>query len=135
MSGRARRKTLEEEGRKDNMTVEEYRLETENWFCQNMVTKQTWKNYELRMQVLTSFGNRCEWCRFKDVEVLKICSIGRKKEKINSRTYKNILEGRGGYQLLCANCHVRKKFKEDHESEPNNELLRNRPVMTQIDLP
>ncbi len=102
--------------------------------------KDTWENYRrkwrektkearkrtlelLRLEVIKMFGGKCVRCGYcTNLRALQIDHIngGGTKEirKMGGdgypRYYKRLLETSGeGYQLLCANCNVIKKFEED----------------------
>lgn len=79
-------------------------------------------NYRrLRAQALKHLGNRCKRCGISDSRVLQIDHVfggGTAQRRLVSRWMflKIVLaDAAGSYQLLCANCNVKKKVE-------NNEL-------------
>ena len=69
----------------------------------------------LRKKVLKFLGNKCCKCNFSDYRALQVDHIrgGGKKEtrKIgHAKLYSQILHGKAGYQLLCANCNWIKRY-------------------------
>lgn len=83
---------------------------------------EKWKSkvYEL-------LGKKCVKCGYdKDIRALQVDHInggGREHHKKHSNYtfYKDVIASNGvGYQILCANCNIIKKFE-------NNELPRNQP--------
>lgn len=61
------------------------------------------------------FGNKCKMCGEKDQIVLQVDHVNgggtKERKKTNSlRRYRMVLENPSKYQLLCANCNVRKKY-------------------------
>ena len=69
---------------------------------------------KLKKQVHKLLGNQCKRCKIKDRIVLQVDHINgggtQERKGCNSLTrYKKVLANPSKYQLLCANCNIRKK--------------------------
>lgn len=73
----------------------------------------------VRAGALDALGNKCVKCGFDDPRALQIDHIfggGHQERKRigNNGTYKRVVAGEPGYQILCANCNWIKRY-EGHE--------------------
>jgi hypothetical protein len=80
----------------------------------------------LRKAVIAFLGGKCVRCGFDDPRALQVDHVNgggsaeRKKYK-NAKTviYRRVLNGKPGYQLLCANCNWIKRDEEgSHSGHP-----------------
>lgn len=74
------------------------------------------RTYELRMAVIAKLGGSCSECGNQDSRVLQIDHIGGggsvdRATKHRTTLWNEILNGKNGFQLLCANCHCIKTFE------------------------
>jgi len=81
------------------------------------------KARRLRVAVLAYLGNKCVRCGFDDARALQVDHIlgGGRKEKADGNTYRiyrNVINGRAGYQLLCANCNWIKRYENQAVEMP-----------------
>lgn len=75
----------------------------------------------LRLEVLKKLGDKCAWCGFDDWRALQIDHVNgggsriRRKGQSWSTFYKEIIKGthRHEVQLLCANCNMIKRHKDN----------------------
>lgn len=70
---------------------------------------------KLKKQVHKLLGNQCKHCKIKDKIVLQVDHVngGGTQERRGCNSlgrYKKVLANPSKYQLLCANCNIRKKY-------------------------
>jgi 5-methylcytosine-specific restriction endonuclease McrA len=77
---------------------------------------------QLRAKAIKAMGGRCVRCGFSDARALQFDHIKpirrgltgiSKKAHADMATYRAVLKGKTGIQLLCANCHAIKTRCED----------------------
>lgn len=117
-----KKKAQAREQRKNN--PETYRQSQRNCYFRNRdknnarVKKNNW---ELKMAVVKVFGGKCAKCGYsKDIRAFQVDHVnsnGKMERKVlglnTSKIYRKIVRGETeGYQLLCANCNLIKRFEK-----------------------
>lgn len=104
---------------------EELKIKNLQWYYKNQEYRRKWahdKRRRLKSEIFELLGNKCCQCGENDFRCLQIDHVhgnGNKERKENNNTpltlYKlylsKIKAGSNDYQLLCANCNLRKRFE------------------------
>ena len=94
-----------------------------NYFKEYYFTKRKKKQKDrydqFRLKVFNKLGNQCFVCKFNDIRALQIDHLfgggSKERQKMNSCKFLKqvLLDKKGNYQLLCANCNWIKRYENN----------------------